>query len=51
MTTVTTGNKVGRTIYLDYETDLKLQELKTPSMSTSAFYAMIIEEAFNIRKQ
>ena len=51
MAIVTTGNKIGRMVYLDYETDQKLQTLKTPSMSISAFYGMIIEEAFGIRKQ
>lgn len=51
MANVTTGNKVGRMIYLDYETDQKLQAAKTPSMSISAFYGMIIEEAFIMRKQ
>ncbi|MGB9940240.1 hypothetical protein [Methanosarcina sp.] len=48
MTNVT-NKKVGRMVYLDFETDQKLQAIKTPSMSTSAFYGMIIEEAFNMR--
>lgn len=51
MAELISNKKVGRMIYLDCETDMQLQEMKNPSMSTSAFYAMIIEEAFNMRRR
>jgi|GEM_PF-3061564 len=51
MAELISNKKVGRMVYIDCETDMQLMAMKNPSMSASAFYAMIIEEAFNIRRK
>lgn len=50
MAVMTTGNKVGRMVYLDYETDQFIQTMKKQQTSTSSFCAMIIEEALGIKR-